>query len=112
MTSTLAETSWWVADDHVAELKDYLRAYQPVRTWHLIDLFGYSGAMSRIWRMKGFFAVQYDVLLGGRRDDILTKRGFMHLLRSFAQQDLGNFLCFSWGEHMLWDIAGLHGITF
>ena len=82
LTATLPESSWWVADDHEAEVASVLAAWSGERTIHVLDLFGYSGSISRAFEKKGYRAVQYDVLLGGRSHDILSKRGFLYLVRS------------------------------
>lgn len=85
LSATLDESLWFVADDHVDELVSTMRSLVNMRRdLHCIDLFGYSGKISKVWRSAGYSAEQYDVLRGGRAHDILSKRGFLFLMRSSA----------------------------
>lgn len=46
-----------------------------------LDIFGYSGSISNQWSKQGCVSVKYDIRLNPRSDDILGKRGFLHLVR-------------------------------
>ena len=91
LTATLPESLWFTADHHFEEMVEVAKAYHAQRSLHLIDIFGYSGKVSKAWERQGFRTAQFDVLIGGRSHDLLSKRGFLNLLR-FIAQDL--FLLF------------------
>lgn len=77
------EGQWFTASDHMPELVEYMQSFQIglEPNIHVLDLFGYSGKIAATWRKNGYVAEEYDVLRGGRAHDILSKRGFRHLLR-------------------------------
>ena len=81
LSATLDEPLWFHAAEHVEELRTFARGFKGTRYLHLIDIFGYSKKMSQAWSKRGYKAAQYDILLGGRSDDILSKRGFLNLVR-------------------------------
>lgn len=58
-----------------------MRDYQGVRNLCCLDVFGFSGSMAKHWTKKGFPAIQYDIALNPRSDDLLGKRGYLHLTR-------------------------------
>lgn len=92
MSATLDEKMWWTADAHLDELREVVRSYDGDRLLHCIDIFGYSGKVAKQWQSKNFKAEQYDILRGGRAHDILSKRGFLHLLRSLDPKIRVSFL--------------------
>ena len=81
VSATLDESRWFVADEHIEELKGYMASWKGNRWLHLIDLFGYKTKLTRVWSERGYQAQAYDVLLGGRAHDLLSKRGFLFLTR-------------------------------
>lgn len=81
MTASLPESSWFVADDFENELLERARSFTGSRTLHCLDLFGFSGKVSQIWSKQGYESERYDILRGGRSEDILGKRGFLNLMR-------------------------------
>lgn len=81
MTASLPESSCFVADDFENELLERARSFTGSRTLHCLDLFGFSGKVSQIWSKQGYESERYDILRGGRSEDILGKRGFLNLMR-------------------------------
>ena len=79
--ASLPEENWFVADKHLPELQQVVGTFSGQRTLHCIDLFGFSGSIYRKWVQKGFEAVRYDIALNPRADDVVSKRGFLNLLR-------------------------------
>ena len=101
VSSTLDEKDWFIADDHEDELVDYMRAWQGVRNLHLIDLFGHSQRLTAAWQRKGYNAMPYDILLGGRSDDLCGKRGYLRLTRVLAALSFWSILALKHDQHCL-----------
>jgi hypothetical protein len=81
-TCTLAEHLWFVADNHIPELKQVVASWQGDRDLWCIDLFSPTGNVASQWIRHGFAAMTYDVKTAGRANDIVGKRGFLFLLRA------------------------------
>jgi hypothetical protein len=85
LSTSLSEGQWFHAERHMEELDQYLRDYSGVQDLSCLDVFGYSGAIAKFWRQKGWSAEQYDIGLNHRSNDLLGKRGFLQLCRSLSQ---------------------------
>lgn len=82
-TSSLPQSSWWVASDNLPALHEYIQnnLLNVVRVYHLLDLFSCSGNMAKSWAKGNYKAVGYDIKTLGRRGDISSERGYLTLLR-------------------------------
>ena len=81
LSASLGEQFWFDAEAHEDELLAFMSAWQGPRDLCCLDVFGFTGAMSKYWKDHGFSSEQYDIQLHPRSDDVLSKRGFLHLMR-------------------------------
>ena len=81
LCASLNEDNWFDASLHKEEVDSLMRDYQGVRDLCCLDVFGFSGSMAKHWVKNGFTACQYDIALNPRSDDLLGKRGYLHLTR-------------------------------
>ena len=81
LCASLNEDNWFDASLHKEEVDSLMRGYQGVRDLCCLDVFGFSGSMAKHWVKNGFTARQYDIALNPRSDDLLGKRGYLHLTR-------------------------------
>lgn len=84
---------WWPAEDHVAELQQFMRTTQPAsrQVLQVLDIFGASKRVTKAFEAKKYAGFSYDVKLG-RDHDLTTRRGVMMLLQKIMQT-LGSSLC-------------------
>lgn len=52
--------------------------------YHVLDLFGATESVSKVWREAGFEAIAFDVKIS-RQHDLCTMEGFKTLLRMGMQ---------------------------
>lgn len=81
VSASLPERDWFVADNHYTELKGVVNSFCKPRTLHCLDIFGFTGKIAKAWTKRNYQAESYDILRGGRSEDLLSKRGFLRLLR-------------------------------
>ena len=81
LSASLSERLWFDASLHQDELTTFMNSWHGTRDLHCIDLFGFSGSIAKQWTKAGFKAQQYDILLNPRSDDLLSRRGYLHLTR-------------------------------
>ena len=84
LRATLDETLWYDAESHSQEIRSFMDSWQGARDLSCLDVFGFSGAVRKAWEARGFTAAQYDIGLNPRSDDLLSKRGYLHLTRSLS----------------------------
>lgn len=91
LCASLPEEKWFHAEQHKEELETLMRGYQGIQDLTCLDVFGFSGSITKAWRDKGFTAEKYDIALNPRSNDLLGKRGFLCLVRYLTVTLLGPF---------------------
>lgn len=81
LTTGLEESKWFDAAANSQEIDTFMRAWDGPRDLCCLDVFGFSASIAKVWREKGFTSVEYDIGLNPRSDDLLSKRGYLHLTR-------------------------------
>lgn len=75
------EKHWYDASKHMKELKAMIaKLVSEDRRLHCIDLFGASGKVASTWSRVGYQSEVYDVKTNASLMDIVSKKGFLHLL--------------------------------
>ena len=71
------------AEDHIKEIMAYVIQFDWIehgRCIHLLDMFAGQGEMGNTFRNAGYTVEHFEVKAGGRKHNILTRRGFFHAL--------------------------------
>lgn len=72
--------TWFQPENHVSEVRSFMRAWSGSRTLSCLDVFGGSQSLAKVFQARGYQAVSYDILIGNRAHDITSQTGFMVLL--------------------------------
>ena len=93
---------WWPAEDHVAELQQFVRMSQTTsrKVYHVLDIFGASKRVTKAFQSKGYRGFAFDVKLS-RDHDLTSRKGVMTLLRKVMEK-LGWALWFLFSTPGTW----------
>jgi hypothetical protein len=72
---SVEEAGWFYAADHEQELTAFLINWHGTQHLSCVDMFGASAKLARCFRRQGFDAECFDIKIGGRSMDIMTRTG-------------------------------------
>ncbi|CAE7333576.1 unnamed protein product [Symbiodinium sp. CCMP2456] len=72
------ERTWFDAEKHRSEIRTFLRGPKTTEKYGIIDLFGASAQMSKIWRKAGWEAFAFDIK-SNPDHDMTSAKGFWTL---------------------------------